>query len=163
MVAVRPRFHGHYTPTYAPWLNQVEIWFNIVTKRAICRGTFRDVRDLVARIERFTRSYNRDCQPFVWTATADSILAKIERLVKLSLGQHTSSDLRTTGTGRRSCTGQRNQVRQDRYDKAATTRVIDRYCRQSWSSSPCTATHTATTGRNVNDLTVSEQFKTRQP
>jgi len=85
-LATRPRFHVHYTPTYSSWLNQVEIWFNIITQRAIRRGTFRSVRDLVAKIERFVQRYNRRCQPFVWTATPDSILEKIERLCKAVAG-----------------------------------------------------------------------------
>jgi len=79
-LAARPRFHVHYTPTYASWLNQVEIWFNIITQRAIRRGTFRSVPDLVAKIERFVQAYNRHPHPFVWTATADSIFKKLERL-----------------------------------------------------------------------------------
>jgi len=85
-LAARPRFHVHYTPTYASWLNQVEIWFNIITQQAIRRGTFRHVRDLVDKIQRYAQRYNRHCQPFVWTATADSILAKIERLCKAIAG-----------------------------------------------------------------------------
>jgi putative transposase len=85
-LAARPRFHVHYTPTYSSWLNQVEIWFNIITQRAIRRGTFRSVRDLVERIERFVKRYNRQCRPFMWTATADSILAKLERLCKAIAG-----------------------------------------------------------------------------
>lgn len=85
-LAARPRFHVHYTPTYASWLNQVEIWFNLITQRAIRRGTFRHVRDLVAKIDQFTRHYNRHGQPFVWTATADSILQKLERLCKAVAG-----------------------------------------------------------------------------
>jgi putative transposase len=85
-LAARPRFHIHYTPTYSSWLNQVEIWFNIITQRAIRRGTFRHVRDLIAKIEHFTKHYNHHCQPFVWTATTDSILAKIERLCKAIAG-----------------------------------------------------------------------------
>jgi putative transposase len=85
-LAARPRFHVHYTPTYASWLNQVEIWFNIITQRAIRRGTFRSVHDLVAKIDGFAHHYNRRCHPFAWTATADSILAKIERLCKAVAG-----------------------------------------------------------------------------
>jgi putative transposase len=85
-LAARPRFHVHYTPTYASWLNQVEIWFNIITQRAIRRGTFRSVADLVAKIYDFVRHYNRRCQPFVWTATADSIMDKIQRLCKAIAG-----------------------------------------------------------------------------
>jgi transposase len=85
-LAARPRFHVHYTPTYASWLNQVEIWFNIITQRAIRRGTFRSVGDLVARIDDFVHHYNRHPRPFMWTATADSILDKIERLCKTIAG-----------------------------------------------------------------------------
>jgi len=85
-LAARPRFHVHYTPTYSSWLNQVEIWFNIITQKAIRRGTFRSVRDLVEKIETFVRLYNRRCHPFVWTATAGSILGKLERLGKAIAG-----------------------------------------------------------------------------
>jgi len=85
-LSARPRFHIHFTPTYASWLNQVEIWFNIITQRAIRRGTFRSVRDLITNIERFVQRYNRRCRPFVWTATPDSILEKINRLCKAIAG-----------------------------------------------------------------------------
>ncbi len=85
-LAARPRFHVHYTPTYASWLNQVEIWFNIITQRAIRRGTFKSVRDLIAKIEAYVKHYNRNCHPFSWTATADSILEKINRLCKAVAG-----------------------------------------------------------------------------
>ena len=85
-LAARPRFHVHYTPTYASWLNQVEIWFNIVTQRAIRRGTFKSVRDLVAKIDTFVQHYRPRCHPFTWTATADSILEKIGRLCKAIAG-----------------------------------------------------------------------------
>lgn len=81
-LAARPRYHVHYTPTYASWLNQVEIWFNIITQKAIRRGTFRSVKDLIEKIRDFVDQYNKNSQPFMWTATADSILAKIERLCK---------------------------------------------------------------------------------
>ncbi len=85
-LAARPRFHIHYTPTYSSWLNQVEIWFNIITQRAIRRGTFRSVRDLIQKIEAFVQHYNRRCRPFVWTATSDSIFEKLERLSKAIAG-----------------------------------------------------------------------------
>jgi len=85
-LAARPRFHIHYTPTYSSWLNQVEIWFNIITQRAIRRGTFRSVRDLTQKIEAFTKRYNSKCQPFAWTATSDSIFEKLERLSKAIAG-----------------------------------------------------------------------------
>jgi putative transposase len=85
-LAARPRYHVHYTPTYASWLNQVEIWFNIVTQRAIRRGAFRSVRDLVQRINDFVQHYNPQAQPFMWTATADSILSKLKRLCHVIAG-----------------------------------------------------------------------------
>jgi transposase len=79
-LAAHPRFQVHYTPTYASWLNQVEIWFNIITQQAIRRGTFGSVKELVAKIENFVRHYNAQARPFSWVATADSILQKVQRL-----------------------------------------------------------------------------------
>lgn len=79
-LAKRPRYHIHYTPTYASWLNQVERWFGIITQKAIRRGSFSNVKELVHKIERFVDQYNANPKPFLWTATADSILAKVERL-----------------------------------------------------------------------------------
>jgi putative transposase len=79
-LAARPRFHVHFTPTYASWLNQVEIWFNRITQQAIRRGTFSSVKELVQKIDHYVQNSNRRAQPFVWTATPDSIFAKIQRL-----------------------------------------------------------------------------------
>jgi putative transposase len=76
----RPRFHIHYTPTYSSWINQVERWFGLITQQAIRRGSFRSVRELIARINQFVRHYNRHCRPFAWTATPDSIFHKLSRL-----------------------------------------------------------------------------------
>jgi transposase len=88
-LARRPRFHVHYTPTYSSWLNQVERWFGLITQRAIRRGSFSSVSDLRRQIERFVVQWNQHPKPFVWTATAESILAKVERLGKLICGtQH---------------------------------------------------------------------------
>ena len=81
-LSLHPRYHVHFTPTYASWLNQVEIWFNIITQKAIRRGTFKNVKELVAKINHFVENYNEKARPFTWTATAESILAKIERLCK---------------------------------------------------------------------------------
>ena len=78
----RPRYHVHFTPTYSSWLNQVEIWFNIITQKAIRRGSFRSVKELTESIQTFTDNYNQTSKPFVWTATKESILLKIERLCK---------------------------------------------------------------------------------
>jgi putative transposase len=80
--AMHPRWHVHYTPTYASWLNQVEIWFNIITQKAIRRGTFRSVKELTLKIQDYVHNYNQHPMPFVWTATADSIFNKIKRLTQ---------------------------------------------------------------------------------
>lgn len=88
-LAVHPRYHVHFTPTYSSWLNQVEIWFNRITQQAIRRGTFRSVKELVAKINQFVQHYNYHTKPFEWTATADSILDKIKRLCQvISETQH---------------------------------------------------------------------------
>lgn len=85
----RPRYHVHFTPTYSSWLNQVEIWFNIITQKAIRRGSFRSVKELIERIHTFTDNYHRTSKPFVWTATQESILHKIKRLcMSISGTQH---------------------------------------------------------------------------
>jgi putative transposase len=79
-LAQRPRYQIHFTPTYSSWLNQVERWFGLITQRAIRRGSFRSVKELVQKIDSFVQHYNRTSRPFVWTATAESILGKISRL-----------------------------------------------------------------------------------
>jgi hypothetical protein len=76
----------HFTPTYASWINQVEIWFNRITQQAIRRGTFGSVKELVTKIDQYVKNSNRRSEPFVWTATADSILAKVERLCERIYG-----------------------------------------------------------------------------
>ena len=85
-LANRPRYHVHYTPTYGSWLNQVEIWFNIITQQAIRRGSFPSVRHLLRRINHFVQSQNERATPFIWTATAQPILAKLARLNKAMHG-----------------------------------------------------------------------------
>ena len=80
------RYHIHYTPTYSSWLNQVERWFGLITQQAIRRGSFRSVRELVQKIDQYVAHHNLRKRPFAWTATADSILAKLQRLCKLING-----------------------------------------------------------------------------
>jgi len=75
----RPRITFHFTPTSASWMNQVETWFGILTRGAIRRGSFRSVKELVARIEAFITSWNAGASPFMWVKTADEILAKAVR------------------------------------------------------------------------------------
>jgi putative transposase len=60
-------------------MNQVETWFGILTRQAIGRGSFRNVKELVAMIDAFTRQWNEGASPFVWVKTADQILAKAVR------------------------------------------------------------------------------------
>lgn len=79
-LAARPRWHMHFIPTYSSWLNQVERFFGLITDKAIRRGSFGSVKELIAKIDHFVSHYNQNCKPFVWTATADSILAKLARL-----------------------------------------------------------------------------------
>ena len=79
-LAEHQRFHFHFVPTYSSWLNQVERWFGLITERAIRRGSFTSVRQLVQKIDDFVTAYNKTATPFTWTATAESILQKIERL-----------------------------------------------------------------------------------
>jgi putative transposase len=67
-------------PTYNSWLNLVERFFALIPGRAIRRGSFRSVHDLIQRIDHFVANHNLDCKPFIWTATADSILAKLQGL-----------------------------------------------------------------------------------
>ena len=85
-LAARPRFHVHFTPTDASWLNQLETWFNRITQRAIRRGTFRSVNELVTQIDQFMHAENATARPFAWTAAADSIFAKIQRLCECISG-----------------------------------------------------------------------------
>lgn len=85
-LATRPRYYVHYTPTYSSWLNQVEIWFNIITQKAIRRGSFTSVKELSKKIDKFVKDYNANCKPFTWHATADSILEKLQRLCELIPG-----------------------------------------------------------------------------
>ena len=77
--AKRPRFHVHFTPTYGSWLNLVERWFAELTNKRIRRGVFRSVKELEAAIREYIDVHNKDPKPFVWTKTADQILASIAR------------------------------------------------------------------------------------
>lgn len=74
-----PRFHLHFIPTSSSWLNLVERWFREITDKAIRRGVFGCVPDLIAAIEEYLAANNADPKPFMWTATAEQILAKVRR------------------------------------------------------------------------------------
>jgi transposase len=79
-LARHPRWTFHFTPTSASWLNAVEGFFSVITRRRIRRGAFKSVVDLQAAINRYIREHNDDSKPFVWSKTADAILDKLNRL-----------------------------------------------------------------------------------
>lgn len=74
-----PRFHLHFTPTSSSWLNLVERWFRELTDKALRRGVFHSVPDLIDSIEEYLDAHNDNPRPYVWTATAESILEKVAR------------------------------------------------------------------------------------
>ena len=79
-LADHPRWTFHFTPTSASWINAVEGFFSVITRRRIRRGVFTSVANLKDAIQRYIKEHNRDPKPFVWTKPADTILAKIDRL-----------------------------------------------------------------------------------
>jgi transposase len=78
-LAAHPRIQVHFTPTSGSWLNLVEVWFGIIERQAIHRGSFGSVHELNVKIRAFVNGWNDRCHPFVWTKTADQILAKANR------------------------------------------------------------------------------------
>ena len=74
-----PRFHAHFTPTSASWLNMVERFFRDITNNAIRRGAFTSVHDLIDAIDAYLLQHNQAPKPFIWTANASDILAKVMR------------------------------------------------------------------------------------
>lgn len=82
------RFHMHFTPTYSSWLNLVERWFAGLTEKALRRGSHRNIRELEAAIKRYLDVSNEAPKPFVWTKTADQILASIGRFAQATLEGH---------------------------------------------------------------------------
>ena len=80
--ARHPRFHVHFTPTSASWLNQVERWFALLSEKQIKRGTHRSTIELEQAIRHYLAVYNANPTPFMWTKTADEILASLARFCK---------------------------------------------------------------------------------
>jgi transposase len=82
-LASQPRIHLHFTPTYASWLNLVEVFFSIIEsiieRQALRRGDFASVDELMAAIRRFCDGWNQRCRPFTWAKDADQILTKLKR------------------------------------------------------------------------------------
>ena len=73
-----PRYHFHFTPTSASWINQVERWFGEITSQQIRRGTYRSVRELEEAIKEYIAAYNENPKPFIWTKPADAILESLK-------------------------------------------------------------------------------------
>ena len=79
-LAANPRLQVHFTPTSGSWLNLVEVWFGIIERQAIRRGTFGSVKDLNTKIRPFIDNWNDErAHPFVWTKTAERVLMKANR------------------------------------------------------------------------------------
>jgi transposase len=83
-----PRITLHFTPTSGSWLNMVEIFFSIITRQAIRRGSHRSVRDLITAIENFIDGWNDRCHPFTWTKTADELLPHCRPGKRTSFTRH---------------------------------------------------------------------------
>jgi transposase len=75
-----PRFDLHLTPTYSSWLNQVERWFALLEQKQLKRGVHKSTAQLEKAIYEFVEASNEDPRPFIWTKSADDILASLERV-----------------------------------------------------------------------------------
>ena len=78
-LAKHPRFHMHFTPTSASWLNMVERFFRDLTSKRLRRGVFYSVPDLIAAIEEYIEHHNENPSPYIWTKSANDILEKVKR------------------------------------------------------------------------------------
>ena len=78
-LTAHPRVTAHFTPTHASWMNLVEVWFSIIERQAIHRGSFTSVHDLNAKIRVFITGWNDHPRPFTWTKTPEQILSKANR------------------------------------------------------------------------------------
>ncbi len=87
-LARNPRITLHFTPTSGSWLNLVEVFFSIITRQAIRRGTFTSVKDLIDAIETFIDGWNQRCEPFTWTKTADQIIPHATGGKPTSIARH---------------------------------------------------------------------------
>ena len=89
-LAKNPRFHMHFTPTSASWLNMVERFFRDITDKRIRRGVFKSVTELKTAINEYIEAHNENPKPFIWTAKASDILAKVTR-ARATLNKSTSN------------------------------------------------------------------------
>ena len=95
--AKRPRFHIHFTPTSASWLNLVERWFGLLTEKQLRRGVHQSSAELEAAIYRYLDVTNEDPKPFVWTKTADQFLASVAHLLPAYFGYRTLAQCGAVG------------------------------------------------------------------
>jgi transposase len=98
-LAKRSRFHVHFTPTYSSWLNLVERYFAELTEKQLRRGSHRSTRELELAIREFLARTNQNPKPFVWTKTADEILASLQRFATKRLEVHAGLNARISGAG----------------------------------------------------------------
>ena len=95
-----PRYHLHFTPTGSSWINLVERWFATLTERQLRRGVHRSTGELELALRHYVETYNQEPKPFVWTKTADQILASIARFAQRACAAESPRlTSRTTGTG----------------------------------------------------------------
>jgi transposase len=87
-LAKRPHFHLHFTPTSASWLNLVEGWFSLLTRRQLQRGVFRSTHALEQTIRRYIDATNAEPKPFVWTKSADEVLDNVKRFCQRTSASH---------------------------------------------------------------------------
>ena len=83
-----PRFHLHFVPTSASWLNLVEVWFSHLTTDQLQRGDFLSVPDLIDAIYAYIHNHNQTAVPFIWTAPAERILEKVMKCRAVSESLH---------------------------------------------------------------------------
>ena len=91
-LAKRPRFHFHFTPTHASWLNLVERFFGLLTEHALRRGSHTSVHQLKTAIHDYLDAHNDEPKPFKWTKSADQILESIARFAQRTLDTHGEPD-----------------------------------------------------------------------
>ena len=84
----RPHWHLHFTPTSAPWLNLVEGWFALLSRKQLKRGVFKSTGELEAAVQAYIDHTNADPKPFIWTKSADAILASISRFCQRTSDSH---------------------------------------------------------------------------
>ena len=129
-LAKNTRITLHFTPTSGSWLNMVEIFFGIITRQAIRRGTFTSVKDLIAAIETSSTAGTNAAQPFVWTKTADQIIPRATEVNELQTARHyylsTRTSTRTVGSSLSTIT-----VAGDLSSSYQDTGTSESYCRST--------------------------------